>query len=746
MAWNDIADNQMVTFTNVWEKWYSIIKAGQSPSLSNKCITKAEALTKYNFNASFMQSFASNQLVPKINYSACNTICCDVQIGDQIWTTCNLDVEMYNDGTPIPQVTTQAAWAATTVGAWCWYANTSANGVIYGRLYNWAAVMGIWDSASRTNPALRKQIAPPGYHVPSFDEWDELITATGGTNYAGNLLKETGTAHWTTTTAAVTNASGFTALGGGYRYYANTFTFLKGAGYWWTATENSTNTFNAWYANLVDFQPNANLDNAFNKLNGMSVRLIRDVAPAPTMLYFSNVNPNNTSTYLVTTKTIELPLVSNGVYNFVVDWGDGQSQLITSYSERSHTYTTSTYLWSYNVSLTGQVYGFSYKALSADQKNLIRYIYTWGNIKFKKDTSAIPISDQLFRSCNYLEMDYCTDAPDLSAITDLDNCFDGCNRMGKIGGIELWDVSTITTMYAMFSGTGSSLSSTILPQDLGNWDVSNVTDMGYMYYASETNHIIGMWDVGQVTDMSSMFQNAIWFNNGGVDTIKYWDTTSVIYVASMFYGAQSFNQPLTNFNFTHVTNTTYMFANCYVFNQDCSNWERVGSTMQWITDTFSMFGNCRKFNGGVNTWNVQRLVTPQAMFLNCYEFNQPMSNWVTLSFSDTSGMFQNCFKFNQNLGAWRMPVVTQMSTYQEPFHALDIGDANRPTSSFDLSPANLSNTLLGWAPYIATSTNNPIHFPSTANGGTCTGITQIKAKSWRIWWVDTAGNAVMSSC
>jgi hypothetical protein len=40
----------------------------------------------------------------------------------------------------------------------------------------------------------------------------------------GGLLKEGGTAHWDSPNTAATNASGFTALGGGYRSYFNSFT------------------------------------------------------------------------------------------------------------------------------------------------------------------------------------------------------------------------------------------------------------------------------------------------------------------------------------------------------------------------------------------------------------------------------------------------------------------------------------------------------------------------------------------
>ena len=46
-----------------------------------------------------------------------------------------------------------------------------------------------------------------------------------------------------------------------------------------------------------------------------------------------------------------------------------------------------------------------------------------------------------------------------------------------------------------------------------NWDVSNVTDMMYMFYHAESfNQPIGNWDVSHVTDMEGMFERAESFN------------------------------------------------------------------------------------------------------------------------------------------------------------------------------------------------------------------------------------------
>ena len=64
MSWSGLASNQMVTFTNAQTSPFTL-NAGQSPVTSNECMTKLQALTKYNLDASAMSAYANNQLVPK---------------------------------------------------------------------------------------------------------------------------------------------------------------------------------------------------------------------------------------------------------------------------------------------------------------------------------------------------------------------------------------------------------------------------------------------------------------------------------------------------------------------------------------------------------------------------------------------------------------------------------------------------------------------------------------------------------
>jgi uncharacterized protein (TIGR02145 family) len=197
----------------------------------------------------------------------------EVTIGTQTWQTCNLNVDTYRDLTPIPQATSDADWAnkgASGIGAWCYYANNSANGPIYGKLYNWYAV----------NNTANGGLAPLGYHVPSSTEWDTLYSTVNALSPVGNTggkMKSTCDVLWGSINVGATNQSGFTGLPGGFRnlvYNPTTgFALLGLEGNWWESTAFSST--NAWARYLRKNSGDAFRAN-YSKADGYSVRLIKD--------------------------------------------------------------------------------------------------------------------------------------------------------------------------------------------------------------------------------------------------------------------------------------------------------------------------------------------------------------------------------------------------------------------------------------------------------------------------------------
>jgi len=206
----------------------------------------------------------------------------NVTIGTQIWSNTNLDVTTYRDGTPIPQVTDPTAWANLTTGAWCYYNNDTANGTVYGKLYNWYAVAGIHDNDPNTS---NKILAPLGWHIPSNSEWTTLSTYLGGDSVAGGKMKETSSSQTDTYSwyydSGATNLSGFSAKPASWRYTESSGTLFGGnypikmSALWWSSSE-----FGSGMASLRNIQASSNSLNiqvfSHVKSNGLSVRCIKD--------------------------------------------------------------------------------------------------------------------------------------------------------------------------------------------------------------------------------------------------------------------------------------------------------------------------------------------------------------------------------------------------------------------------------------------------------------------------------------
>jgi uncharacterized protein (TIGR02145 family) len=203
-----------------------------------------------------------------------------VKLGNQWWMAENLNATKYSNGTSIPLVTDNTAWANLAddniSDAYCYYNNnTSGEADIYGALYTWAAAMGDSAVSSSTNPSGVQGVCPNGWHLPSDAEWTQLSDYLGGESVAGGKMKETGTTHWSSPNTGADNSSGFTGLPSGYRDYDNgSFFNLGNYGLWWSATEISGT--DAWYSLLGYNDANLHRYND-SKSSGFSVRCLKDI-------------------------------------------------------------------------------------------------------------------------------------------------------------------------------------------------------------------------------------------------------------------------------------------------------------------------------------------------------------------------------------------------------------------------------------------------------------------------------------
>lgn len=210
-----------------------------------------------------------------------------VQIGTQCWMKENLRTTKYADSTVI-----EHGYSISTTTAYWYYPNNNfGNSGTYGLLYNWKAVMRD-ASYCNYNPSGVQGICPTGWHVPSDAEWIQLTDYVSSriqyrcSENSSNIAKAlAGTAWWTNYTETDTgrecfpgyqmtsnNATGFSAIPGGYCSGSTNYFFGTSATFW-SATECSSD--NAYFRSLRYNNAGVYSDER-SKYVGHSVRCIRD--------------------------------------------------------------------------------------------------------------------------------------------------------------------------------------------------------------------------------------------------------------------------------------------------------------------------------------------------------------------------------------------------------------------------------------------------------------------------------------
>jgi uncharacterized protein (TIGR02145 family) len=190
-----------------------------------------------------------------------------VRIGNQEWTTENLDVSRFRNGDVIAEADTYEAWEKACIAGtpvWCYYDNDPVKYKSMGKLYNFWAV------------ADKRKLAPEGWHVPSDAEWVALAETLGGVDAAGKSMKAV--KGWKGA-ANSDNKSGFNAFPAGYRshekpaYYGGPF-FKTGSGaYWWSTTRYLVDNS---YCRILSYNNSKLEKSSFVMTAGLSVRLVKD--------------------------------------------------------------------------------------------------------------------------------------------------------------------------------------------------------------------------------------------------------------------------------------------------------------------------------------------------------------------------------------------------------------------------------------------------------------------------------------
>ena len=330
--------------------------------------------------------------------------------------------------------------------------------------------------------------------------------------------------------------------------------------------------------------------------------------------FISTWKTDNLSSGSSTSTQVKLPLESTGTYNFVVNWGDNTTDTITSWNDPATTHTYPT-IGTYTITIKGILIGFSFGSIAnaaTSDKLKILSISKWGKLRLGNNGSY-------FAGCTNITLNTITDILDLTGTTTLASMFFGCTSITTVGRMNEWNLSDVINLTSMFGQFGSGTNGLgLFNQKIGAWNVSNVTNFG------------------------SMFRFTALFNNGGSPDIQNWNVSSAISMEGMFSRANSFNQPLANWERSTPGNTSTL------------------ANVQVMSNMFSS-GN------------------------RTFSFNQPIGNWNVSSVTTMANMFYRS-PFNQDIGNWNVSNVTNFTFFGEP-------GAVTPFST----RANLDAIYIGWS-------------------------------------------------
>ncbi len=136
------------------------------------------------------------------------------------------------------------------------------------------------------------------------------------------------------------------------------------------------------------------------------------------------------------------------------------------------------------------------------------------------------------------------------------------------------------------------------------------------------------------------------FNND----ISGWDTSSITNMSHMFQGASAFNQPIENWDVSSVTDMSYMFAET---DNEYYNVHYVPSPSV--------------FNQPLNNWNVSNVTYMDHMFWRSKAFDQPLDNWNVSNVTSMNAMFTDSVLNQENY------CKTVKGPYSDKWSKADLG-------------------------------------------------------------------------
>ncbi len=197
---------------------------------------------------------------------------------------------------------------------------------------------------------------------------------------------------------------------------------------------------------------------------------------------------------------------------------------------------------------------------------------------------------------------------------------------------------------------------------ISEWDVSSVTDMSYLFAATDSMSCVSTCKIVNRNSDNRYCRT---------DVPRFcrkrnpWATVD----------AQQFNADLSKWNTRRVTAMNFMFSGAWAFNSDLSAWQidQVGS-MQ------SMFQDAISFNSDISKWNVGSVTNAASMFNKAWSFNADISSWnfktiviegpvLRYEYANVNFMLDCAASFNRDIRGWSEVSVVEVEKRLVPINA-----------------------------------------------------------------------------
>ena len=262
--------------------------------------------------------------------------------------------------------------------------------------------------------------------------------------------------------------------------------------------------------------------------------------------------------------TFIMPFASGTTNDFIVSWGDGIEEEITS-DTVMHTYAAPGV---YNITVTGLIGNWAFNN-SGDKSKMVEII-EWGDFTLVSNA---------FYGCDSMQVS-ATDGPIFS--TDLSNAFRGCSSLTSLD-VSKFVTNNVTNMSLMFYNCTALTS-----LDLSSFETASVTRMGSMFYncSALTSLDVSGFVTNSVTDMGQMFYNCSSLTSLDVSGFV---TNNVTNMGQMFYNCSSLTSlDVSGFSTGNVTNMNGMFYNC----SGLASLDVSGFSTGSVTNMGGMFRGC----------------------------------------------------------------------------------------------------------------------------------------------------------